>query len=119
MIASTITALKTEAVLGMAQIHAVDNPFQGKTPDFEFFGVTFKNAAVGIVTGLWGIIIILLGAALLWNAGKWGWARQRGMSDDMEDGMTGLKRSAVALGVVALFGVIIGAILQITGNFTA
>lgn len=119
MIASTIATMKTEMILAAGQIIAVDNPFKGKSPDFDFFGVTFKNAAVGIVTGLWGIIIILLGAALLWNAGKWGWARQRGMSDDMEDGMTGLKRSAAALGVVALFGVLIGAILQITGNFMA
>nr|WP_179193065.1 hypothetical protein [Thermococcus litoralis] len=118
-VSTTLTGLKTEAVLASGKLVAVDNPFEGENPDFEFFGVQFKNALVGLVTGLWGVIIIFLGAALLWNAGKWGWARQRGMSDDMEDGATGMKRSGAALLAVAMFGVIIGAILQVTGNFTS
>lgn len=118
-VSTTLTALKTEAILASGNLVAVENPFQGENPNFEFFGIQFKNALVGLVTGLWGVIIIGLGAALLWNAGKWGWARQRGMSDDMEDGATGMKRSAAALLAVAMFGVIIGAILQVTGNFTA
>lgn len=99
-------------------IQAVTNPFEGETPDFGFFGIEFQNAFVGIVAGLWGIVIILLGASLLWNLGKWGWARQHGMSDDMEDGATGVKRSGVALLLTALFGVIIGGILQVSGGLT-
>ncbi|EME36540.1 hypothetical protein C884_00334 [Kocuria palustris PEL] len=98
---------------------AATNPFEGETPDFSYFGIEFQNAFVGLVAGLWGIVIILLGASLLWNLGKWGWARQRGMTDDLEDGMEGVKRSAIALICTALFGVIIGAILQVSGNLTA
>lgn len=118
-VSTTLSALKTEIILASGDLVAIENPFQGKNPNFDFFGIQFKNAAVGLVTGLWGLVIIGLGAALLWNAGKWGWARQRGMSDDMEDGATGVKRSGAALLAVAMFGVIVGAILQVTGNFTA
>lgn len=118
-VATTLATVKAEAIIASGNLVAVDNPFQGENPDFEFFGVQFKNALVGLVTGLWGVVIIVLGGALLWNSGKWGWARQRGMSDDMEDGATGMKRSGAALLAVALFGVIIGAILQVTGNFTS
>ena len=37
------------------------------------------------------------------------------MSDDMEDGATGLKRSALAFGLVAGLGIIVGAILALIG----
>lgn len=118
MLVSTISAIKTETILATGNLVAAENPFSGENPNFEFFGIQFKNAAVGLITGLWGIIIIALGGALLWNLGKWGWARQRGMSDDMGDGATGMKRSGAALAATALFGVLVGAIIQISDKFS-
>lgn len=115
--AAALSALKTETVLAAGNVVAVENPYEGKTPDFEFFGLKFKNALVGIGTGVWAFVILILGIILLVNLLKWGAARQKGMHDDIEDGMAGVKRTSISLACVAAFGVIIGAILQLTDHF--
>jgi hypothetical protein len=45
---------------------------------------------------------------------KWGFARQRGHSDDIEEGASGAKKSGIAFAAVAGASVILGGILALT-----
>ena len=94
---------------------AADNPLDGVTPSIDVFGVQFKGAIQLILGGIWALALILVTAAFLWNLAKWGFARQRGHSDDISDGAEAAKRSGVAFGAVAGASVIIGGILALTG----
>lgn len=89
------------------------NPLDGVKPNFKLLGVEFENAFQGILAGVWGFCIAVVVLFLLINTAKWGIARQQGRQDDLEDGMTGMKRSGVALGCLAAAGIIVGAIFAI------
>ena len=93
---------------------AADNPLDGVTPNINVFGVQFQGAIQLILGGLWALVLILVTAAFLMNLGKWGIARQRGHSDDIEEGAAGAKKSGIAFAAVAGASVILGGILALT-----
>lgn len=113
----TSLAVKAELALGSIPVLAdkVDNPLKGVTPKLDVFGVKFTNAISLILGGVWALALVGAVFFILKNSASWAAARQRGMSDDMEDGATGLKRSALAFGFIAAAGVIVGAILNLVG----
>lgn len=110
---------KVELGAGSAILLAdkIDNPLDGVTPNIDVFGVKFSGAIAVLLGGAWALALAFCVFFMIKNAAAWGAARQRGMSDDMEDGATGLKRSSIAFGVVAGIGVLVGAIIAIVGMF--
>ncbi|WP_394163541.1 hypothetical protein [Galactobacter valiniphilus] len=113
----TTLAMKAELALGTIPVLAekVDNPLKGVSPNLEVFGVKFTNAISLILGGAWALALVVAVFFMIKNGASWAAARQRGMSDDMEDGATGLKRSALAFALIAALGVIVGAILNLIG----
>ena len=104
------------AYMAAGQLAAKDpeiNPLKGVKPDFELLGVQFKNAFQGIMAGVWGLCIAIVIVVLLINLAKWRVARQQGRQDALEDGMTGVKRSSLALGCLAGAGILVSAIFSI------
>jgi hypothetical protein len=108
------STLKTEIVIRSAA-PLVDNPLDWTKPNFEVFGVKFKNGAALVLGGIWGLALVLIAGAFLLNLAKWGIAKKRGHSDDIEEGSDGAKKSAIAFGATAAAGVILGAILALVG----
>jgi hypothetical protein len=107
---STIT---NEVIIRSAVLSA-QNPLDGVTPDISVFGVKFQSAIQLILGGIWALALILVAAAFLWNLAKWGFARNRGHSDDIEEGASGAKKSGIAFAAVAGASVILGGILALT-----
>lgn len=95
---------------------AIDNPLDGVTPSISVFGVKFEGAVQLILGGLWAVVLILLTGAFLWNLMKWGVARNRGHSDDIEEGAAGAKKTGIAFACAAGASVIIGALLFIAST---
>ncbi|MGO4431773.1 hypothetical protein AB4Y88_00300 [Paenarthrobacter sp. RAF9] len=104
----------TNEVIIRSAVPLIDNPLDGVTPSIDVFGVKFKGAVQMILGGLWAIALILLAGAFIWNLAKWGIARNRGHSDDIEDGASGAKKTGIAFGAAAGASVIIGGILALT-----
>lgn len=109
--------MKAELATASALVVAdkISNPLDGVTPNLEVFGVKFTNAITLILGGAWALALVVCIFFMIKNGASWAAARQRGMSDDMQDGATGLKRSALAFGLVAGLGIIVGAILALIG----
>ena len=93
---------------------AAANPLDGVTPSLQVFGMKFQGAIQLILGGLWALALVLVAGAFVWNLAKWGFARQRGHSDDIEEGASGAKKSGVAFAAVAGASVILGGILALT-----
>lgn len=113
-----LTALKSEIIIRSA-VPFVENPLDWTKPNFDVFGVKFKNATALVLGGIWGLAIVLVAGAFLWNLAKWGIARKRGHTDDIADGADGAKKTAIAFGCVAGAGVILGFILALVGAIGA
>lgn len=113
----TTLAMKAELALGTIPVLAekIDNPLKGVSPNLEVFGVKFTNAISVILGGAWALALVVAVFFMIKNGASWAAARQRGMSDDMEDGATGLKRSSLAFIFIAGLGVIVGAFLAMIG----
>lgn len=94
-------------------VPTIDNPLDGVTPSIDVFGVKFTGAIQMILGGVWALALILLAGAFIWNLMKWGIARNRGHSDDIEDGAAGAKKTGIAFGAAAGASVIIGGILAL------
>jgi hypothetical protein len=93
---------------------AAANPLDGVTPTLAVFGVKFTGAIQLILGGIWALALVLVAGSFLWNLAKWGFARQRGHSDDIEEGASGAKKSGIAFAAVAGASVILGGILALT-----
>ncbi|UKA52188.1 hypothetical protein LFT48_21760 (plasmid) [Arthrobacter sp. FW305-123] len=91
----------------------IDNPLDGVTPSIDVLGVKFTGAVQMILGALWALVLVLLAGAFLWNLMKWGVARNRGHSDDIEEGASGAKKTGIAFGAAAGASVIIGGILAL------
>jgi len=91
----------------------IPNPIGTVKPDIKVFGVQFENAFQLIAAGVWGLALLLVAIAFLWNLAKWGLAKRRGHADDIEDGSEGAKRTGIAFGALAAASLIIGAILAL------
>ncbi|VXC40682.1 conserved hypothetical protein [Arthrobacter sp. 9V] len=91
----------------------IDNPLDGVTPSIDVLGVKFEGAVQMVLGALWALALILLAGAFIWNLMKWGIARNRGHSDDLEDGAAGAKKTGIAFGAAAGASVIIGGILAL------
>ncbi len=111
------STISNEIILRTA-VPMIDNPLDKVTPSISVFGVKFEGAVQLVLGGLWAIVLILLAGAFLWNLMKWGVARNRGHSDDIEEGAAGAKKTGVAFGAAAGASVILGAILAIAGSAT-
>lgn len=91
----------------------IDNPLDGVTPSIDVLGVKFTGAVQMVLGAIWALALILLAGMFIWNLMKWGIARNRGHSDDIEDGAAGAKKTGVAFGAAAGASVIIGGILAL------
>ena len=91
------------------------NPLDGVTPNLELLGVKFSNMVTLVLGAIWALALAIIAAAFLWNLAKWGMAGQRGNIDDVEDGSSGAKRSAIAFFGTAIAGIILGALLAVAG----
>lgn len=94
-------------------VPAIDNPLDGVTPSIAVFGVKFTGAIQMILGGLWALALLILAGFFIWNLMKWGIARNRGHSDDIEDGAAGAKKTGIAFGAAAGASVILGGILSL------
>ena len=104
------STLRTEIIIQSA-VPVIDNPLVGVEPSLDVFGVKFKGATQLILGGIWALVLVGIAAAFLWNLAKWGIARQRGHSDDIEEGAGGVKKSGIAFGAAAGASVILGGVL--------
>ena len=91
------------------------NPLDGVSPNLELLGVKFSNMVTLVLGAIWALALAVIAAAFLWNLAKWGMAGQRGNIDDVEDGSSGAKRSAIAFFGTAIAGIILGALLAVAG----
>ncbi|WP_217376137.1 hypothetical protein [Paenarthrobacter ureafaciens] len=91
----------------------IDNPLEGVVPSIAVFGVKFTGAAQLILGGLWALALLILAGFFIWNLMKWGIARNRGHSDDIEEGASGAKKTGIAFGAAAGASVILGGILAL------
>lgn len=91
----------------------IDNPLDGVTPSIDVLGVKFTGAVQMVLGAIWALALILLAGMFIWNLMKWGIARNRGHSDDIEDGAAGAKKTGIAFGAAAGASVIIGGILAL------
>ena len=107
------STIASEIIIRSA-VPAAENPLGGVTPDISVFGVKFQNAIQLVLGGIWALALILVAAAFLWNLAKWGFARDRGHSDDIEEGASAAKKSGIAFGALAGASVILGGILTLT-----
>jgi hypothetical protein len=104
----------TNEIIIRSAVPSAQNPLDGVAPDISVFGVKFQSAIQLILGGIWALALVLVAAAFLWNLAKWGFARQRGHSDDIEEGASGAKKSGIAFAAVAGASVILGGILALT-----
>jgi hypothetical protein len=109
-----LNTISSEIIIRSA-VPFVENPLDWTKPNFDVFGVKFKNATALVLGGIWGIALILVTGAFLWSLAMWGVARKRGHADDIEDGSEGAKKSGIAFGATAGAGVILGFILSLVG----
>ena len=115
---------KTTAILASYTVTAADeegggsyNPFDGVTPDITVFGVKFENTITLILGGLWAACLIAGAIGMLLGGGKWALATKVTHSvEGALEGSEGFKKAAIATGVIALIGVIFGAIMFITSG---
>lgn len=96
-----------------AAVPLIDNPLDGVTPSIDVLGVKFTGAVQMVLGAIWALALILLAGMFIWNLMKWGIARNRGHSDDIEDGAAGAKKTGIAFGAAAGASVIIGGILAL------
>ncbi|WP_415854293.1 hypothetical protein [Sinomonas sp. G460-2] len=113
-----LTALTSELVIRSAAPF-VENPLDWTKPDFNVFGIKFKNASALVLGGIWGLVLIVIAGAFLLALGRWGLARNRGHVDDIAEGAQGVKKTALVFGCSAAAGVILGFILALTGAIGA
>ena len=109
------STISNEIIIRSA-VPMIDNPLDGVTPSISVLGVKFEGAVQLVLGALWALVLVLLAGAFLWNLMKWGVARNRGHSDDIEEGAAGAKKTGVAFGMAAGASVILGAILAIAGS---
>lgn len=106
------STISNEIIIRTA-VPTIDNPLDGVTPSIDVFGVKFEGAVQLVLGGLWALVLILIVGAFLWNLMKWGVARNRGHSDDIEEGAAGAKKSGIAFACAAGASVILGAFLAL------
>ncbi|MCD4850598.1 hypothetical protein LN996_07230 [Arthrobacter sp. AK01] len=106
------TTIRNEIIIRSA-VPTIDNPLDGVTPSIDVLGVKFTGAVQMVLGALWALALILLAGMFIWNLMKWGIARNRGHSDDIEDGAAGAKKTGIAFGAAAGASVIIGGILAL------
>ncbi len=94
-------------------VPTIDNPLDGVTPSIDVLGVKFEGAVQMVLGAIWALALILLAGMFIWNLMKWGIARNRGHSDDIEEGSAGVKKTGIAFGAAAAASVIIGGILAL------
>ncbi|WP_402377997.1 hypothetical protein [Isoptericola rhizosphaerae] len=113
---------KTTAILASYTVTAADdeggfNPFDGVTPDITVFGVKFENTITLILGGLWALCLVGGAIGMLLGGGKWALATKVTHSvEGALEGSEGFKKAAIATGVIALIGMIFGAIMFITSG---
>lgn len=116
MLNTTVSAFESvKAEVIIRSVPLIENPLDWTTPRFDVFGVQFKSGVAVILGGIWGIVLLLCVGSFLLNLGRWGIAKKRGHSDDIEEGSEGAKKAAIALGAVAGAGVLVGFVLSIAG----
>ncbi|YCK79811.1 hypothetical protein M1D89_01925 (plasmid) [Arthrobacter sp. D3-18] len=94
-------------------VPTIDNPLDGVTPSISVFGVKFEGAVQLILGGLWALALLILAGYFIWNLMKWGIAKNRSHSDDIEEGAAGAKKTGMAFGAAAGASVILGGILAL------
>ena len=107
------STIASEIIIRSA-VPAAENPLDGVAPRLDVFGVEFEGAVQLILAGIWALALVLVAAKFLWNLAKWGFARDRGHSDDIEEGASAAKKSGIAFGALAGASVILGGILTLT-----
>ena len=100
-------------IITRTAVPLIDNPLAGVTPSIDVLGVKFTGAVQMVLGALWALALILLAGMFIWNLMKWGIARNRGHSDDIEEGAGGVKKTGIAFGAAAGASVIIGGILAL------
>ncbi|MFJ6419025.1 hypothetical protein [Paeniglutamicibacter sp. NPDC091659] len=110
-----ITHPSLTSLLALGLTAAGPNPLDGVSPNLELLGVKFSNMVTLVLGAIWALALAAIAAAFLWNLAKWGMAGQRGNIDDVEDGSSGAKRSAIAFFGTAIAGIILGALLAVAG----
>ena len=88
-------------------------PAGRRNTQHRVFGVKFTGAVQLILGGLWALALLILAGYFIWNLMKWGIARNRGHSDDIEEGAAGAKKTGIAFGAAAGASVILGGILAL------
>lgn len=93
---------------------ATDNPIDGLAPNFSVFGAEFTQWWQKLFAALWAIALIV-GIVMLLRS-LVGMLENRGNHPGaLKESRSSAVHSAVVLGCVAGFGVIVGAILKVAG----
>ncbi|GAA4427217.1 hypothetical protein GCM10023169_26900 [Georgenia halophila] len=92
----------------------IDNPIGGESPNFDVLGVAFDNWFTRIFGALWAIAILVAIVMLLWGIVTMAMANDN--PHDYASGRGRVLKSLIALVVLAAFGVIVGAILNVAGG---
>lgn len=91
------------------------NPFSGLIPDFSVFGVEFTAWWQKLFTGLWALCILGAGAYLLVSVVQLHKATTNNIPGQADEAKSKVAWSAAAVGVLAGFGVVMGAIIAFAG----
>lgn len=94
---------------------AADNPFDGLVPDFTIFGAEFTQWWQKLFVGIWAVCIIIAGSYLLISLLGLRRAHSNNMPGQVDEAKGRLQWSAVALGGLVGFAVIMTAIFTILG----
>jgi phosphatidylglycerophosphate synthase len=93
---------------------AVPNPLNNIVPNFTIFGTEFTQLWQKLIAGLWGLAIIVAIVYLILGVGSM--AAASGVNANPMAHQEGRRKAigaAVAIGVLAALGVIVGAILNV------
>lgn len=92
---------------------AIENPFDGVVPLFDFLGSAFREKWQVLLGWLWGILLVLAAAALLIALGSLKDAKNSSNPQKMSAARDKVIGSAVSLGSLAIAPLIVGGILLI------
>lgn len=110
--AAMTAAALTLAVIFAGPASAQDfNPINGIKPSFEFLGPSFQNVWARVAASIWGVLLAGASVKLLVALYKMRAAKAGGYGAEMSDSMGEAKVAGIAVGALAIGGVIVGAIM--------
>lgn len=93
----------------------MENPFANLVPDFTIFGTEFTTWWQKLFVGGWALLIIAAGAGLAISLLQMRKATNNSIPGQADEAKSHAMWAGGALGCLAGFGVIIGAILTVAG----